>query len=162
MLTGVLIAESLRPGADLRVPLTLTRIWRVTVADPAPGQPDAWTLMDFTADDTVAKQLAQALADTLSPTGGWYSNYTATGDRPDVLVYVAFPGQVHRYRRGDGEGRRRAVDTAWPWVSPPSSSTGPNDARPQNPHHGPRRARPRGPGVVHPGVVLRRGRARAR
>ncbi|WP_042428146.1 hypothetical protein [Streptacidiphilus anmyonensis] len=110
MLTGVLIAESLRPGADLRVPMTVTRIWRVTVADPAPGQPATWTLVDFTAEDQAADQLAQALADALSPTGGWYCNYTATGDGPDVLVYVVFPGQVRRYRRGDAEGRRRAVD----------------------------------------------------
>jgi hypothetical protein len=110
VLTGVLIAESLRPGADLRVPLTITRIWRATVADPAPGQPAVWTLMDVHADDQVAEPLAQALADALSPTGGWYCNYTATDAGPDGLVFVVFPGQVHRYRRGDAEGRLRAID----------------------------------------------------
>ncbi len=29
------------------------------MADPAPGQPAVWTLMDFTAEDRPAEQLAQ-------------------------------------------------------------------------------------------------------
>jgi hypothetical protein len=89
MLTGRLLAESLRLGADLEVAaLRVVRIGRHDVSksttpsdgsDPAgdrpqgavAGQPPIWTFLDFEAPDDRADDLAQALAAGLeSETGG--------------------------------------------------------------------------------------------
>ncbi|MEV3859213.1 hypothetical protein AB0J38_33505 [Streptomyces sp. NPDC050095] len=105
MLSGVLVGESLRGGAELSgVPLTLTRVRRVSGAGAADGQPADWTLLDFEAEERHAQALAAALADCLSPDGGWYADF-----RSDTEVYVVFAGRVCHYRRGDAAGRERAV-----------------------------------------------------
>lgn len=104
MLEGVLIAESLRVGTELSgIPLQVTKISRIEVAAPAPGQPQQWTILDFTAKEGDAERLAEQMAACLAPTGGWYVNYnTAT------QAFVVFPGKVFRYPRGRAEGRRDA------------------------------------------------------
>ncbi|MEU0110712.1 MULTISPECIES: hypothetical protein [unclassified Streptomyces] len=109
MLEGVLIAESLRLGAELAgVPLRVTRITRVEVEDAAAGQPRQWTLLDFAAEEADAGTLAERLAACLSPTGGWYVNYNTAAE-----AFVVFAGRVFRYPRGQdprgrAEGRRQA------------------------------------------------------
>ncbi|MFI7016192.1 hypothetical protein [Streptomyces sp. NPDC050164] len=113
MLEGVLIAESLRVGAELAgVPLRVTKIARVAVEGTAAGQPPRWTLLDFTAEEADAERLAERLAACLSPTGGWYVNYNTAAE-----AFVVFPGEVFRYPRGQdphgrAQGRRRAQDHA--------------------------------------------------
>ncbi|MBL7259623.1 hypothetical protein [Paractinoplanes lichenicola] len=65
--TGRMIAEGLRPGAEFAPPHTrIVKVLRVDVGDSAgPGQPRFWTIIDFAADD--ADAVATALAETLDP-----------------------------------------------------------------------------------------------
>ncbi|MBR8642033.1 hypothetical protein KEF29_28705 [Streptomyces tuirus] len=108
MLEGVLIAESLRVGAELAdVPLRVTKIARMEVESAAAGQPGQWTLLDFAAEEADAERLAERLADCLAPTGGWYVNY-----HTDAEAFVVFAGKVFRYPRRDAEGRLPAQDYA--------------------------------------------------
>lgn len=105
MLEGVLVAESLRGGAELAgVPLQVTRIARVEVEHPAAGQPPCWTLLDFAAEEADAERLAEQMAACLAPTGGWYVNYNTAAE-----AFVVFAGAVFRYPRRQAEGRRRAM-----------------------------------------------------
>ena len=107
VLRGTLLAESLRTGADVRVPgLRLTRVERQDVSAFVPAaQPPIRTFLDFEADDVVADELAQSLAGALLIEGGWYADFTV-GDEHVVV----FAGAVFRYRRGDLAGRARAVE----------------------------------------------------
>ncbi|MEV5611256.1 hypothetical protein [Streptomyces sp. NPDC052225] len=82
------------------VPSAVSRVRRVAVAGAAPGQPADWTLLDFEADARDGDALAAALAGCLSPEGGWYADLHSADE-----VYVVLAGQVHRYRRGDANGR---------------------------------------------------------
>ncbi|GAA2406767.1 hypothetical protein [Streptomyces coeruleofuscus] len=109
MLEGVLIAESLRVGAELAgVPLRVTKIARVEVEGAAAGQPQRWTLLDFTGEEADAEPPAERPAACLDPTGSWYVNYNTTPE-----AFVVFLSAVFRYPRGQdphgrAEGRRRA------------------------------------------------------
>ncbi|MCQ4205981.1 hypothetical protein [Streptomyces longispororuber] len=104
MVSGVLVAESLRADGELSgVPLSLTRVRRVRAAGVGDGQPADWTLLHFEAADRDAPALADALADCLSPEGGWYADFHGATE-----VYVVFAGHVCRYRRGDAAGREAA------------------------------------------------------
>jgi len=106
MLEGVLIAESLRAGAQLTgIPLQITKLTRVEMTNPGEDQPRLWTLLDFAAEETEAQQLADQLASCLSSTGGWYSDFHTSND-----TFVIFANKVIRYPRGQAEGRRAAQD----------------------------------------------------
>jgi hypothetical protein len=106
VLQGVLIAESLRSGAELDgVPLHVIKIERIDVDDAAAEQPPQWTLLHFTAPDTEAEPLAGQLAACLAPTGGWYVSYTTAAE-----TFVVFPGKIFRYPRGHADGRDSAKD----------------------------------------------------
>lgn len=106
MLEGVLIAESLRAGAQLTgIALQITKLTRVEMTDPGQGQPRLWTLLDFTADELEAERLADQLASGLSSTGGWYTDFHTSRD-----TFVVFADKVFRYPRGQAEGRREALD----------------------------------------------------
>ncbi|WP_353940178.1 hypothetical protein ABII15_00325 [Streptomyces sp. HUAS MG91] len=66
MLEGVLIAESLRVGAQMAgIRLQVTNLTRVEVTDAADDQPRLWTLLDFTAEESAAQHLADHLASSL-------------------------------------------------------------------------------------------------
>ncbi|WP_405957940.1 hypothetical protein [Streptomyces phaeochromogenes] len=106
MLEGVLIAESLRAGAQLTgIPLRITRLTRVEMTDPGQDQPRLWTLLDFAADELEAERLADQLASSLSSTGGWYTDFHTSRE-----TFVVFADKVFRYARGQAEGRREAQD----------------------------------------------------
>ncbi|MFD7919687.1 hypothetical protein ACFV3R_10720 [Streptomyces sp. NPDC059740] len=108
MLEGVLIAESLRLGAELvGVPLHITKIARVEVHNAVAEQPQQWTLLDFAAEETDAEPLAGQLAACLAPTGGWYVNYNTTTE-----AFVIFADRIFRYPRKQVEGRQQAQDYA--------------------------------------------------
>jgi hypothetical protein len=124
MLTGRLLAESLRVGSDLAVTdLRVVRLGRHDVssstlpdAEPdnadlgAPGagatedQPKIWTFLDFEAPDERADVLAQALADALETTTGWWADFIVGDDH-----VVVFANRVFRYRLGNKAGREEAV-----------------------------------------------------
>jgi hypothetical protein len=124
MLTGRLLAESLRVGTDLEVAdLRVVRIGRHDVShsttpsdgsDPADdnprgavaGQPPIWTFLDFEAPDDRADDLAQALAAALEIETGWWADLVVGGDH-----VVVFARRIFRYRIGDTRARAEAV--AW-------------------------------------------------
>ncbi|WP_328769277.1 hypothetical protein [Streptomyces sp. NBC_00286] len=100
-LNGVLISESLRVGGELSgVPLQVTKLERIAVGDTTRDQPHQWTLLHFRAPEDTAGQLAEALANCLAPTGGWYVDFSTTTE-----VYVVFAGRVFRYALGDATAR---------------------------------------------------------
>ncbi|MFJ8957432.1 hypothetical protein ACIRO1_45830 [Streptomyces sp. NPDC102381] len=103
MLEGVLITESLRAGSQLAgIPLQVTKLSRIKVAGAADDQPRLWTLLDFSADEREAQQLADQLASCLS-TGTWYTDFHTATD-----TFVIFANKVFRYPRGQAEGRQAA------------------------------------------------------
>ncbi len=105
MVKGRIVAESLRPGAALAVAgLELTRVSRVAVSAPGPGQPGVWTLLDVAAPAERSEELAAALSAALLADGGWYADFRSGGDH--VVVYA---GRIFRYAVGDVVGRGEAI-----------------------------------------------------
>ncbi|GCB42999.1 hypothetical protein [Streptomyces sp. NL15-2K] len=106
MITGYVIGESLRVGAEFQPRgLRLRKVGRVDVsASAADGQPRAWTFVEWETDGDDVDGLARAFADALEPENGWYADFTA-GDE----CVVVFAGKVFRYRRGDAAGRAEAI-----------------------------------------------------
>src|SRR5439155_26292051 len=80
-LSGAIVCESLRPGSVLEVHgLAMTKLSRYDITDPAPGQPSRWTLLEFESPDGVASDLAQDLSGALLVEGGWYANFSTSGE----------------------------------------------------------------------------------
>ncbi len=106
MLTGRVLAESLRIGVDLAVPgLRVTRLGRHDVSgSTVASQPGVWTFLDVEAPDERADELASALAAALRSDDGWYADFSV-GDEHVVV----FADHVFRYRRGDAAARAQAV-----------------------------------------------------
>lgn len=100
---GTLVAESLAPGGVIEFGLTLRRLQRIAIGNPAPGQPAEWTLIDFTCPDDGVEEFAAQLAAAMR-TGSWYCDF-ATGQ----TKFVVFSGTAMSYPRGDDEGYQRAV-----------------------------------------------------
>jgi hypothetical protein len=108
MVTGVLIAESLRVGATLEgVPLVARKLWRIATEDPMVEQPSAWTLIQFEAAETDAPRLAAALATVLDDAPAWYADFHSPTEK-----FVVFTGRVFRYPRGDHAARAKAEEHA--------------------------------------------------
>ncbi|WP_410812364.1 hypothetical protein [Micromonospora sp. 067-2] len=107
MLRGRLLTESLRVGADVRLPsLRVVRLGRQDVSrSTSADQPDVWTFLDFEAPDDLADDLAAALAESLAGDQGWYADFEVGDDH-----VVVFPGRVFRYTKGDRAGRDAAVE----------------------------------------------------
>ena len=109
MISGTIIAESIRPGATLGIPLTVRQIRRggperLSAEQEAAGIPLTWTLIEFEVDDSVAAPLASALADVLDDIG-WYVDFHSEKE-----TFVVFAHRVFRYRRGDETGRAQAEE----------------------------------------------------
>jgi len=100
---GILLAESLRVGASLEIPLTVHKIYRTEAGEVDLGQPRAWTFIEFEADDQASEALARALSDVLEAKLGWYCDF-----RSDEETFVVFAGRIFRYSRGDREARSEA------------------------------------------------------
>jgi hypothetical protein len=123
MISGRIIAESLKPGADLRLDgLRLTRLGRHDVSTStlptdertegeqhgvAEGQPAIWTFIDFEAPTELADQLAASLAEALEPELGWYADFTID----DTERAVVFANRAFRYPIGDTTAQAEAI--AW-------------------------------------------------
>lgn len=75
----------------------------VAAGDAEAGQPELWTFIEFRVAADRATELAAALSRVLSAEGRWYCDFRSRDE-----VFVAFHGQVFRYRRGDSCGRARA------------------------------------------------------
>ncbi|MBC9730935.1 hypothetical protein [Streptomyces sp. TRM68367] len=108
MISGYVIGESLRPGAEFAprgVRLWLRKIGRYDLSETtADGQPGAWTFVEWETDSDDVAALADALAEALEPENGWYADFVAGDER-----VVVFAGKVFRYRRGDAAGRAAAI-----------------------------------------------------
>lgn len=103
MLEGTLIAESLRTGTTLAdLNLIVRKISRYRAGGTTPDQPGIWTTLDFEADDSDARELAEVLAEVLDQPG-WYVNFQSPAES-----FVVFPGKIFRYPRGDAAGRAAA------------------------------------------------------
>ncbi|MBM2614347.1 hypothetical protein JIG36_02095 [Actinoplanes sp. LDG1-06] len=102
--TGRMIADGLRPGAEFAPPATrIVKMVRVDVGDSAgPGQPRFWTIVDFESGDGGA--VAAALAESLDTEGGWYADFADGDDH-----VVVFAGKVFRYAPDDRETYAAAV-----------------------------------------------------
>ncbi|MFJ2158199.1 hypothetical protein [Streptomyces sp. NPDC087856] len=104
MLQGVLIAESLRVGAQLTgIPLQITKLTRVEMTNRGDGQPRYWTLLEFSAEESAVQRLADQLASCLASSGGWYTDFHTADE-----TFVIFANKVFRYPRGQAEARSEA------------------------------------------------------
>ncbi len=97
MLTGILLEESLadRSAAE---GLHVTAAERWSVAHPAPFQPAVWTALRFEEDEARAFEWMERFSRALRP--AWYVN-ASTGSK----VFIACPGRVFSYPRGDAAAR---------------------------------------------------------
>jgi hypothetical protein len=103
MIEGTLITESLRVGTNLEnLQLTVRKISKYRARGTTPDQPGIWTVLDFEADETQARELAEAFAHVLDQPG-WHVNFQSPADN-----FVVFPGRIFRYPRGDKAGRAEA------------------------------------------------------
>jgi hypothetical protein len=103
MLEGTLITESLRVGTTLAdLNLTVRKISRYRAGGTTPDQPEIWTTLDFEADESGARKLAEVFAQVLDRPG-WYVNFQAPAES-----FIVFPGKIFRYPRGDAAGRAAA------------------------------------------------------
>ena len=106
LLTGTLIAESLRRGSVMDgMALRVRKISRADLGDVEAGQPLTWTFLEFEVTDGDAGALAELLQAALDPVGGWYCDY-----RSDDETFVVFSGRAFRYPRGDQVGRAEAKE----------------------------------------------------
>ena len=97
MIAGYVLAESIRLGARLEgLPLTLTTIERYPVKDTTPDEPSVWTTIAFEFAEEDVERVADALAEVLDEHGGWYTDFTAGGEK-----FVIFARRIFRYAAGD-------------------------------------------------------------
>lgn len=102
--TGTLIGESLRVGHVLEgLPLSIEKISRADVGEPAAGQPRTWTIIEFAIPDHLTDALAQALGRALEPQLGWYCDFRSTDE-----TFIVFADRIFRYPRGDQTARSEA------------------------------------------------------
>jgi hypothetical protein len=105
-MTGTLIAESLRVGAEIAgVTLRATKVARSPLGDVEAGQPEVWTIVEFEVADEEAERLTASLEAALQAEGGWYCDF-----RSDDETVVVFTGRSFRYRRGEPAGRTTAIE----------------------------------------------------
>lgn len=101
--TGVLLAESLRAGASIgRAKLAVTRIWAADAGDPAVGQPEKWTFIEFQVSDHEVNLLVEELRSALAH-GPWYCDL-----RSEDEAVVVFAARAFRYPRNDRAARSNA------------------------------------------------------
>ena len=121
VLSGTLIAESLKDDAVVDVQLTVLKISRRDVGDLDAGQPRTWTLIEFIGTDDQAPLLARSLEHALQAPGGWYCDF-----RTETETFVVFASATFRYPRGDEHGRSKAAAHARSVGVPPSQHDWPD------------------------------------
>lgn len=97
---GLVIAESLRADADIQLweGTRLDRVQRVAIADPAPGQPDTWTMLTVSLPARFGPSFVAWLERSLIA-GPWYADLDDS-----IHHYVVFSGRTFRYALDDPEG----------------------------------------------------------
>lgn len=100
-LRGLLLKESLVDDSALDlVQVISTELSRIE--DAVPPQPRWWTIVRFEADARGGDEILQRFSAALN--SGWYLHCWT-----DSHIFVAFPGRVFKYRRGDQTGRDEAI-----------------------------------------------------
>jgi predicted SnoaL-like aldol condensation-catalyzing enzyme len=100
-LQGLLLKESLADDSPLDlVQILSTNLFRIN--NTVPPQPRWWTEVRFQADVEHANEILQRFSDRLQP--GWYLHCWT-----DSHIFVAFPGKVFTYARGDETARDEAI-----------------------------------------------------
>jgi hypothetical protein len=97
---GVLIGESIRLNASVRVPFEVTGITRFPAPEESAGGPPCWTFIEFEADYLAAEELASAFAACLDESLPWYASYKSRDE-----MFVVFASRVFRYPLGMDEHR---------------------------------------------------------
>ena len=93
-----LIAESLRLGSTLAgLGLVVDKITRLAPANPVPGQPPTWTLIEFSVEASSVDALARHLAEVLD-IGPWYVEFHTHAE-----TFVVFHSRVFRFLRDDNQ-----------------------------------------------------------
>jgi hypothetical protein len=106
MVSGYVLAESMRPGARLEgLPLTLTKVERSAVASATPDQPAVWTTVEFTFPEEAVERVATALAEAIDEHGGWYSHFNTGGE-----TFVIYAHRIFCYPAGDAGKRAEAAE----------------------------------------------------
>ena len=101
VISGGLIAESLRIGGTIEGVTLTVKIFRIEAGVAESGQPVEWTFICFEAPDEDAERFTEALSDALAEPLGWYCDFRSADE-----TFVVFAGRVFRYRRGDVTARR--------------------------------------------------------
>ncbi|MET7700538.1 hypothetical protein [Streptomyces sp. NPDC005485] len=103
MVDGCLIAESLKVGTHLKdLRIEVREIHRFRLDNAGPGQPDTWTVIEFSVAKSLVEEVAEMLSGALDQPG-WYVDLRTAEE-----TFVVFPGRVLRFPRGDGAGRAQA------------------------------------------------------
>ncbi len=101
MLTGILLEESLADRTAAHG-LHVTAAERWTIEHPAPFQPAVWTALRFEEDEARAWEWMERFSRALRP--AWYVNASTT-----AKVFIAFPGRVFTYEKGDAQARAQVT-----------------------------------------------------
>ena len=98
----------MRSGSSLEdLNATIVKVGRHTVANAAPNQPKAWTVVTFETSldaDKLAAEFSEILDDRPAV---WYTHF-----RAEEEMFVIFPHRIFRYRVGDKMGKTHAQDYA--------------------------------------------------
>ncbi|MGW4987603.1 hypothetical protein ACWEQ3_08120 [Streptomyces mirabilis] len=113
MTDGSLIVESLKVGTHLKdLRIEAREIYRFRPENVGPGQPDVWTVIEFSVAAARAAEVAEAISGALDQPG-WYADLRSADE-----TFVVFPGRVLRYPRGDRTARAEARALGWTFGVP--------------------------------------------
>jgi hypothetical protein len=113
MTDGSLIAESLKVGAHLKdLRIEAREIYRFRPQNVGAGQPDIWTVVEFSVADARAAEVAESIAQALDEPG-WYADLRSVDE-----TFVVFPRRVLRFARGDRAARAEAREVGWTFGVP--------------------------------------------
>lgn len=103
MFTGLLLKESLKDESVLDL-VYITKIETWDVEHAAFFQPEVWTAIYFEGDESKVDDIAEKLSMSLKPRG-WYINISTK-----EYAYVIFPKKIFKYREGDKEKEKEAIE----------------------------------------------------
>lgn len=103
MFTGLLLKESLKDESVMDL-VHITKIETWDVEHAAIFQPKVWTAIYFEGDESEIDYIVLELSQSLKPRG-WYINISTK-----EYAYVIFPNKIFKYREGDKEEEKEAIE----------------------------------------------------
>jgi hypothetical protein len=118
------LRESRSPTMDNNISrfLPVHRLSRAAAGDTDAGQPEDWTLTQFSVKAEKTEALASALSNALLSDGGWYCNFNSNDE-----VVVVFHGRAFRYPAGIERHGQKSSSTRGTWGCRSLNSIGPTD-----------------------------------